>query len=387
MIDSPRRPALPPGTASPAVERLHSLDALRGVAALSVVFWHWGHFFYAGTEPGAYTAARLPFYALFRPLYAKGWLAVDLFFVLSGFIFFWLYATPIRGRRISAPVFGALRFSRLYPLHLATLLVVAAAQAAFRRTSGSDFVYAWNDARHFVLNLLFASSWGFERGYSFNAPVWSVSVEIFLYAVFFVLCRFVPTGLTVLAALSALGHVVVSKANPALGSGIGSFFLGGCVFRLYERIVDAGRARQARWPLVVATVAAWSLAGLAFHREWNLYWTCVLGVFPVTILTLGILETTGLRATSTLTWLGDVSYSSYLLHFPLQLLFVAVARWAGASSEIFYAPATLIAFFVCLVIVARASFVFLEMPAQRWLRRRLVPGRADERREVNLDRR
>ena len=89
---------------------------------------------------------------------------MDLFFALSGFIFFWLYAEAITERRVSAREFFVLRFSRLYPLHLATLLAVAAEQTLFLHLTGRYFVYGGNDGYHFLLNLGMASSWGFERG-------------------------------------------------------------------------------------------------------------------------------------------------------------------------------------------------------------------------------
>jgi len=82
--------------------RFYSLDLIRGLAALSVVFWHWQHFFYDGVTPGVYNVQNQPFYALFFVLYQRGWLAVDFFFSLSGFIFFWLYVGAIAERRVGA---------------------------------------------------------------------------------------------------------------------------------------------------------------------------------------------------------------------------------------------------------------------------------------------
>ena len=86
-----------------APKHLYSLDALRGLAALSVVFWHWKHFFFSGTQQIAFAPEAQPLYAIFRPLYTEGHRAVDLFFCLSGFIFFRLYSERIAAKKGSAP--------------------------------------------------------------------------------------------------------------------------------------------------------------------------------------------------------------------------------------------------------------------------------------------
>src|SRR5262245_41246111 len=139
--------------------RLHSLDALRGVAALSVVLWHWQHFFSSGTELAAdFAREAQPLYEVFRLFYRYGDMAVDLFFSLSGFIFFWLYAETIAARRLAPREFFVLRFSRLYPLHLVTLLLVAIGQAFYTGINGHGFIYPLNDAWHFTPNLFFLQS-------------------------------------------------------------------------------------------------------------------------------------------------------------------------------------------------------------------------------------
>src|ERR1700759_328384 len=91
-------------------KRLTSLDALRGVAALSVVLWHWQHFFaISGDWQDGWRRDMQPFYAVLKPFYLQGWAAVDLFFVLSGFVFFWLYGDAVRTRAIVAGRFAWLR--------------------------------------------------------------------------------------------------------------------------------------------------------------------------------------------------------------------------------------------------------------------------------------
>lgn len=363
--------------------RFYSLDVLRGVAALTVVFFHWRHFFYEGTT-GSMEPARQPFFAWLHPLYMKGWLAVDLFFALSGFIFYFFYAGRVAAGEIRPREFFILRFSRLYPLHFATLLAVAAGQLAFQAQNGSYFVNGGNDAYHFALHLLFASSWGFERSLSFNAPVWSVSVEVLLYAAFFVLCRLLPVRLLLLAALSAAGFWLALTAYGALGRGIGSFFLGGCVCLAYRRIVAAGRAHSVARTLALPVAVLWLLvlgwpdgmARLPLPQGIGGEWLVILVLFPLTILVLALAETALGGLGRRFAVVGELSYASYLLHFPLQVAVVMGANAMALKKEVFYEPAALIGFMVFLIAVSLASYRWFELPAQRYLRQRLLAPRA-----------
>jgi peptidoglycan/LPS O-acetylase OafA/YrhL len=365
-------------------DRFFSLDALRGLAALTVVFWHWQHFFLLFPRAVPPPTVWLPFHRVFFLFYSVGWIAVDLFFSLSGFIFFWLYAEAISAGRISAWDFFVLRFSRLYPLHLVSLLAVAAGQLVFLRMTHGFFVYVWNDWYHFLLNLGFASGWGFEKGFSFNGPVWSVSVEVALYVMFFGLCRLMRARLVSLLAISAVGFVVVIPVSAYLGKGIGGFFLGGSVYIAYEWIFRKGFDRAFARTLPVVLAAAWVYVvvgpgaavrhgGVARWRATHVedYWPAVVLLFPLTILTLVVVErrrgTLGRRIAS----LGHISYSSYLLHFPLQLGVATTAVLAGTSRVLFLSPWFLLGFFSLLVGTSLASYHWLEVPAQQWIRGRL----------------
>ena len=368
------------------LQRFHSLDVLRGVASLSVVFWHWQHFFYNGTRPVAVADERLPLFNAFSLLYQYGWMAVDLFFALSGFIFFWLYSRKVAASAISPWTFAALRLSRLYPLHLLTLLLVAAGQYWFMSRFGTYYVYPQNDATHFLLNLAFASSWGLEQGYSFNAPVWSVSVEIMLYALFYLVCRWLPVRLPLLLFLALLGFLLAYYYSP-LGRGIASFFLGGSVCLVYRQLATSPRAASHERIIGVLGAAAWllswaasreepaQLAGLlhiapALVEDIATYWVTSI-LFPLTILWLALTETRHRGFGRRYAFLGNLSYSSYLLHFPLQMLTMGLLIQAGATQEVLSSPILLLLFFAVLVAVSLASHKYFEAPAQRYLRNTL----------------
>jgi peptidoglycan/LPS O-acetylase OafA/YrhL len=365
--------------------RLDSLDALRGVAALVVVLWHWQHFFYVGSTLGTIPPPGYPLVSLLFPFYGHGEVAVDLFFSLSGFIFYWLYAESIGSKAVSAGRFFILRFSRLYPLHLLTLLLVAVLQVVYRHGGHGDFVYPANTSSNFVINLLFIPAW-VSRGFSFNAPVWSVSVEVFLYGLFFVLCRFMPLSVVTLAAASIFGMLGVPRFPALLGRGMISFFAGGIAALIYARVVS--RPDSRRWSLIVVGVTALAAVALLVGIELDMMRfvaretirkTAVLSLFPASVLSLALLERTFGWRLHRLGVLGDISYAVYLWHFPLQLVTVLLVDRLGISRHVFTNPLTLLAFFIALISVGYASVYGFERPAQSFLRSLLLPASKTKR--------
>ncbi|MEQ1833303.1 MAG: acyltransferase [Candidatus Eisenbacteria bacterium] len=375
----------PASTAAVVPKRFYSLDVLRGLAALSVVLWHWQHFFLPANPNGSpFEMARQPLYGLLSMFYQHGAAAVQLFFCLSGFIFFWLYSRPVGERAISFGSFSILRLSRLYPLHLLTLLLVAAGQLAFVAAAGKPFVFAFNDRFHFVLHLLFVPVSLFEGQPAFNQPVWSVSVELIVYVVFFVFCRVFrrvgPLSVAAMFVLAAAGFGLRALFND-IGQGVMGFFLGGVVFATYSHLVRPGASRALSVLVPVAAAFAW---GAAFWltrpgSEASVPMGGLLGkllssadvlvLFPLTILALALLETRRGTLGRRLAFIGDVSYSSYLLHFPLQLAVALASMRLAAPAAGFESPWFLLAFFAALLAVAGASHRWFELPCQRALRR------------------
>jgi peptidoglycan/LPS O-acetylase OafA/YrhL len=365
---------------------LHSLDFARGIAALAVVLWHWQHFFFNGPVPGAFQREEQPFYSVLFLFYEKGWFAVDFFFALSGFVFFWLYAGPIRQSRINLRTFFFLRLSRLYPLHLATLLLVAGLQWLYIRHHGEYFVYPLNDAYHFILNLFFAPAWGLEKGFSFNAPIWSVSVEVLLYAVFFCITKLLPAR-AIYALLLAITGLYLQNYSALIGRGLFAFYMGALAYFAYQKFLTEGLIYKSAKPLLLICLSAWlltllefelgslqplldklgTLSGSGLERLKALWVTGLL--LPVTILTLAVSETVGKGGWERFAWLGEISYASYLLHFPLQLIFFTIFAEALPSRAMFYSPALLVGYFVVLVAISLLAYRYFERPLQQLIRR------------------
>lgn len=372
-----------PMTQTSIPQRFYSLDALRGIAALSVVLWHWQHFFAPLNQGGAaFAVERQPFFPYLSFFYRHGFTAVELFFCLSGFVFFWLYGQAIAQRDVPFGRFAVLRLSRLYPLHLATLLFVAAAQQVHWAVTQHYFVYTGNDTYHFLLNLLFVSSWGFEKAWSFNAPIWSVSVEIFLYGVFFVLCRTLRPRLPVILLAIAAGWFMLAPVH-ALGQGHIFFFLGGLAFKAYEAIMQRGASRPASLLVPLLTLACWAGAVWAAGQQPQIeiapslrrlgddaFAIAIHVLFPLTILSLALLETRRGSLGKRIAFIGDLTYSSYLLHFPLQLTVATAVAAFSISPDIFYSRALFLGFAAVLCVASYATYHRFEVPAQRWIRKR-----------------
>jgi peptidoglycan/LPS O-acetylase OafA/YrhL len=361
-------------------KRLYLLDGLRGIAALSVVLFHWCHFYLPYNREGIrYIGEQQPFFEQLSFIYLDGGGAVNLFFCLSGFVFFWLYEKSIADGRTSFVEFSVLRFSRLYPLHFVTLLLAALGQAAYVSLTKTSFVYELNDPYHFFLNLAFVSAWGFQKGFSFNGPVWSVSIEIFLYGLFFLVCRRRITSIAMLIVLSCGAGGLVSTFNVALGNGLACFFVGGLAFRAYAVLVgNVFNTRALTMALILASTA-WLLTFLTQNdtlrfagkyefipRLFPIYF-----LYPMTLIALALAESRW-KFGRMFSFLGDISYSLYLIHFPLQLAVVTLSIAMKWDPIIFYSR-TFFGFYVCtLILLSFASHKYFEMPAQRWIRTRFA---------------
>lgn len=372
--------------------RLFSLDALRGVAAIGVVFNHWKHFGdLAGGQPLVVDRTSSPYYALFQPLYEYGWVAVDLFFCVSGFIFAYYYWDKVRDGVVGATEFALQRISRLYPLFLLTLLLAAALIWYNQIVLGYDLIYGNADARHFFLNLLMVSAWGAEVGPSFNGPSWSVSVEMLLYCLFFFFVRRFGKSETVVSGLVAailFGIALQFGGSTHVGRGITSFFLGMLVVQLGTR----SHRRISTGVLAMTPLVLW---GLIFFEAYTgriaeMLEAALLPVlrsaelpeavkvlkrvllvfvaFPLTILCLVLLESRRkLQWAARLAWLGDLSYPVYLLHVPMQMMVISAER-SGIIEFDEQRPGSLAAFLGVLLLVSMGSVRWFERPVQRLIR-------------------
>ena len=361
-IDVARPLDVPPG-APDAVSKLLGLELLRFLSALAVLFFHYRHFAHLVGMPSV-ARASVPFYGLLWPLYDYGQYGVQIFWGISGYIFFWKYGAAIHGKAVAAKDFFWLRFSRLYPLHIVTLAAVVVLQIVHRHLTGVDFVYPAENANQFVRQLLLATDWGPQAPFSFNGPIWSISAEVAVYAVFYLLIRKFKPTLKLCAAVIIFGLGLQLAGVDWVSVACATyFFAGGLAVMLRPRIV---------WPAVLGLVALVAYSGAVGALGDREKLPMILLVAVPCLLVILTREWPILnRWPKQVQFAGNLTYSSYLLHFPLQLL-LAIAVAASGMIPPLTDAWFLTAYLGVTLGAAACSYRWFELPAQRWMRRRLI---------------
>ena len=374
-MSASRRPDADQHRTGGADQRLVGLEVLRFLAAIGVLVWHYQHFTFTGPSGPDWDPGRLPLRWLFAPFYAYGHAGVSLFWCLSGFLFTWKYRGAVADNGISFGHFLWRRFSRLYPLHLVTLLTVALLQPLYAAQYDKDFVYIFNDSQHFVLNLMFANWWGFQSGQSFNGPSWSVSAEVLIYLLFYGVARCAGRAwwidLVVVAGFAVVPAVVVAVTGSKLSfTGAGLFFyIGASTLHAYQWIETS--ALSHRWWIVGLCGAAVTVCvGLTAWRVVAIAGASLV-MFPALILLMQLaVRPEGRWWKSWLTGLGNLTYAGYMLHFPMQLAAMLVfGMLAVPVSDLIYADWFMLSYLGSVLSAAFMVFCWIERPAQTWLRR------------------
>ena len=356
------------GDRSKAASKMLGIELARFVCALAVLLWHYHHFYEAAGSPD-YVLTAQPLYPLLALFYEHGRYGVLLFWAISGFIFFWKYGAAVASGAIGGARFFWLRFSRLYPLHFATLLFTAALQPLHQVLTGHSFIYEGNNLPNFFLQLAMATHWSPPQPQSFNGPIWSVSAELFVYALFFLLVRRFGTSAWLIggAIVTSIVALFAGIETPAIVC-VGYFFIGGLAAKLLAHSRMRGEIHGPRLVAAAMIVAlfggAW-WAGL-LGNSGALEFTLRIAVGPFIFLAAQdwrVLE----RFEAPIQRAGNVTYSSYLCHFPIQLTLAVAAAATGWALPV-SSPLFLGAYLGATLLIALVVYERFERPTQDWIR-------------------
>jgi peptidoglycan/LPS O-acetylase OafA/YrhL len=280
-----------------------------------------------------FAAPALGFDSPLLPVARVGYLGVDFFFVLSGFILAVTHASDFgKGREGSAVRFWLTRLARIYPLHVFMMGVVLALIVGGRLVFGFVPAHSGNLSPELtVANLLLIQSWGFFPP-SWNEPSWSISCEWFAYLWFPAIAavlgsvsrtstRWIVCFFPLAAMIIALRLLGAPNTDETVRFGLirisGEFLSGFGAFLIWQR------ADSPRMSRVFAIGAATVLATALTFRQID---PLVVFSFPLFILALVTNPSSALAqalSSRRMLVLGELSYAIYMVN---QRIILAVNR-------------------------------------------------------------
>lgn len=347
----------------PQNSRLKQLDGLRGLAALAVFVCH-------STEMMVNNPNTLPVWPPVRSLW-DGQAAVVLFFVLSGFVLTLPYVGP-SPKEVDAAPFIVRRLTRLYPAYWTAILLALFLHFAVYIPHGLTGITPWVAAlwsthisrRSMIKHFLLIAP-GIHT-MQLDPSIWSLAVEVKISLIFPAVLYLVrktrraPYALLILAAVFG-----VSFFN-MLGN-FEAFLCGSYLAKYKDNIVAVlGSSRWLRAGLAVlgcvAYGASWSMPFLNADGT-QIVTSLGAGIFIVLFLSSRFL--TALGTAPPVGFIGDASYSFYLIHLPVML---AVTSWLYHPTDSLWL--SLAVSLVCSLALAHGVYRFIEVPTQNWGRAR-----------------
>ncbi|MDH6269517.1 peptidoglycan/LPS O-acetylase OafA/YrhL [Rhizobium sp. SG_E_25_P2] len=365
-------------------QRYHVLDGLRGVAAIAVMC---GHF------------SQQKISILGHPVvpFTQSSLAVDLFFILSGFVLCHAYGSRL-AMGLSFPGLMLRRLVRLYPMFLIGLAFGAAGLLAIVASGRAD-VGARDALASLWSNLFFLpylardqvrdATGGLISSPIFpaNPPAWSLFFEMVASAGLFWLIRLRGRTLAMLAAIGWTGFVIAgfwvgldghkTGFNPSIGWSLDSFFggffrvtygfaLGMLIHRWRAPIAQALCSRLPRWLLNPWVIYAIALAALVnpFAARGVLTAPTLLVVMPMLVALGTMCRPAGAGVTTVSLLLGSLSYPLYCLHYPIGRLLGLAWPELAAHNAAFTGIAAAVS-----IAAAYLAAKLIDEPAQRAIAR------------------
>ncbi|HEX4408570.1 MAG TPA: acyltransferase [Xanthobacteraceae bacterium] len=364
-------------SSSAANGQLPSLTPLRGIAALWVVIYHYTTQCFPDLDVTAHTA-----------FIHKGYLAVDMFFMLSGFVMTHVYCRAFN--ESVTKHYGSFlmaRVARIYPLHLLILILFVVTAVASRWHGATPLealrhvpLHGPESVSAFFANIFMLQ--GLNAGaLSWNYPSWSISVEFMAYLLFpFALPLIWHASARMKIAIAAVLFGALALLAYITGDSFdqwdGPITLLRCLpeFALGTLLYCAFRAAPEDSLLSRDTFVFGVLATIIVCLHYGVSDFLMAGLFAAFVLAavLNSGSFSRLANTPALIWLGDISFALYLIHSLVQFI-VSELLWHFGIKDHAAVPVgisiacTILMIGVCLV-ASHLSYFGVEIPCRRYLR-------------------
>jgi peptidoglycan/LPS O-acetylase OafA/YrhL len=346
------------------------LDGLRGVAALLVVIFH-------------FMEAHFPVYAQL-PVH-HGYLAVDFFFLLSGFVVG--YAYDDRWGKMSVWAFFRTRLIRLHPMVIFAILLGAVCfwfDPFLVKPAGFHLLKLIGFTLLALTLLPSPDVRGWGETHSLNGPCWSLLQEYIAniaYALFGRKLNRIALWILVVLSGAVLTAIAVKRGDVATGWGFSSFGIGVArmAFPFFAGLLlfRSGHRLKVPAPFVLCSLALVVLFILPTTRFNGLYESaCIILAFPLIVAAGASADVKGSMA-KVCQFFGDISYPLYITHYPLIYLYTGWIYRHHPKPHQIALVATILG--IVMIALAYGAMKLYDAPVRAWLKRRLEPRSSGER--------
>ncbi len=313
----------------------------------------------------------------------KGYLGVDLFFVLSGFILSYVYLEAFGTKRFDYGQFIVHRLARVYPLHLATLLftLLLIAGAALKGVQLDPNAENWSAL---PAHLLLMQSWGLASTAAFNHPSWSISAEWFAYLTFPATAavawrlRDRPMVAVALAAVFLIGLNVAFRAIAGFDLThatfewgalriVPSFLFGAALFLAWRGGAVASPGIAAFGAAAASLVVVLASSFATSNPYADIIIVLALGLMVLSIAGLDRAGTS-VMSSKLLVYLGEISFATYMIYVPWKWVYLKAAHAVLNLGDEGLPFAWWFAGLVALVPLSMLAHHLVELPFRRWVR-------------------
>ncbi len=368
-------------TKATSVNYIPSLTPLRGIAALFVVLFHYDIWLMLRKFP------RL--IALEDSLIInQGYLWVDFFFILSGFIICHVYGKALeRSNKGTIKKYLWARFTRLYPLHVFIMLLFVVQTLVLFWLFPEYAAKKWEWARtvpDFFIQLFFLQTSGILDKPVWNVGAWSIAAEWWTYILAIALIPFLNKGKRVLSiafvVLAIVGYVLIVLQNPKLildefyGLGtlrcIFGFTIGIVVYQAYKTLITKNTVWSKDWLFFLMLLCALTVL------HFGVFDVLIIPCFSLVLLCAALNKGLPSKVLNTkpLLFIGNISYSIYLIHllwiytWIMWLDVYFIPENPGVMPTVFDRLFWLAILLALIIGSSYLTYKYVEIPAQKWFR-------------------
>lgn len=345
---------------APKQAEIRSLTSVRGIAALFVFVFHFRMFF-----------PDLINHSLAGPIIVSGYIWVDFFFILSGFILTHVYGGMLT-QKAKIKKFAIARLARVVPLHWVILITLMIIELGFLSIDINSFGEK-RSIYDFFMSFFLIHGWGFPSvdNWPWNAPSWSISTEMFCYLLFplflyvaktyshMILIIIMLAGYAFMAQYEAAADSYNTPLQLMLFRTVPAFILGILIY-------DFRHLPRQFSTLLLSTLQVTLVLLIFFVLVSGISKLWLMPCFAGLILSLfhdrGIIAI--LLSMGGVHYLGVISYAVYMIHYPIRDYWIRFTNIGGDYGGWMAA----FAMFIITILLSMLAYHYIENPARKRIR-------------------